>query len=361
MSRFHVLFVLPTRGGGGGANSVAQEAMGLSRMGVQATVAVNAANAAAFSASYPELRHKAVAVTAFDDAASLGKEMASADIACATTCGSVSLIEAALSTIPEEARRPKLAYYVQDYEPLFHDIDTPVWREAFASYTRLPQAQLFAKTDWIRAMVEANHQVTVAKVDPSIDHEIFFPDLARPLGGTTTVVAMLRPRTSRRGPYRTARLLAWLAKTYGDAVAIEVFGTSDRELATFGIELPSTAINHGPLRRTEVPEVLRRADLFLDLSDYQAFGRTALEAMACGCNVVVPVLGGAGEFARHGWNAFVVDTRSDAEVKAAIGAFMAMDAKDRDEMRLNALATAADFTVEKAALSELRLFRAMLA
>ena len=63
-------------------------------------------------------------------------------------------------------------------------------------------------------------------------------------------------------------------------------------------------------------ELLRESDVFLDMSVYQAFGRTALEAMACGATAVVPKVGGVWEFVEHGHNALAVDTLSP---KGALG------------------------------------------
>jgi glycosyltransferase involved in cell wall biosynthesis len=137
---------------------------------------------------------------------------------------------------------------------------------------------------------------------------------------------------------------------------MQVFGASDEELEAAGIALPSNVKNWGVLKRSQVPDLLRSSDLFLDLSDYQAFGRTGLEGMACGCIPVVPVLGGTSEYAVHGRNAFVVDTRSDNEVLKAVDIFVEMDSKSRAEMRQLALETAAEFTIAKAALSEYRVF-----
>ena len=50
-----VMLVLPSGGGGGGSSSVAQDAMGLARLGVDTRLAVNAPNFAMFTAGYPEL------------------------------------------------------------------------------------------------------------------------------------------------------------------------------------------------------------------------------------------------------------------------------------------------------------------
>lgn len=349
-------FILPASGGGGGANSIVQEASGLDRWGCAVTIFIDKSNIATFTRNYPELLNTKVRLTPFEDADSLGSVLGTVDIACATTALSVQLFAEALAKAPRGGASPRPAYYVQDYEPLFFDPESANWKEAFASYTLIPQAQLFAKTDWICAIVEQNHGVRVARVQASIDHEIYYPDLARNREGPVTITAMLRPKTRRRAPFRTARVLSWIASEYGEAVNIEVFGTSDAELQSAGIPLSSTIINHGSLRRTQVPQVLRRSDLFLDLSDYQAFGRTGIEAMASGCVPVVPVLGGSAEYAVNGWNSFVVDTRSDAAIKAGISAFMAMSPAARRAMMLNGIETGARFSIDRAVASELAVF-----
>ena len=63
----------------------------------------------------------------------------------------------------------------------------------------------------------------------------------------------------------------------------------------------------GVVGRVGVAEVLRGSDLFLDLSRWQAFGFTALEAMASGAVPVISKRGGAEAFAIDGVNAVVVD------------------------------------------------------
>jgi glycosyltransferase involved in cell wall biosynthesis len=349
-------FILPASGGGGGANSIVQEASGLDRWGCDVAIFIDKDNIAAFTRNYPELLATKVKLTPFEDAASLGNVLGTVDVACATTALSVRLFAEALAAVPRTAVRPRAAYYVQDYEPLFFDPDSAHWKEAFDSYALIPQAQLFAKTDWICDMVEQNHGIRVARVQASIDHDIYYPDLARDRSGAVTITAMLRPKTRRRAPFRTVRILNWLAQEYGEGVKIEVFGTTDAALQNDGIPLPHTVINHGPLRRTQVPHVLRRADLFLDLSDYQAFGRTGIEAMASGCVPVVPLLGGSAEYAVDGWNSFVVDTRSDEAIKAPLAAFLAMSPAARRAMMLNGIETGARFSIDRAVASELAVF-----
>ncbi len=358
MSMPSVLFVLPVKGGGGGANSVVQESLGLSRLGVNTAIAVNRGNQTVFTTNYPEIQGK-VRIEGFtpNDLAGL---LVQYDIVVATIHTSVNLIEAALKGIAADMPRPAIAYYVQDYEPLFYHPDTQQWRDAHESYTLIPNMTLFAKTRWLQAMVYANHALPVARVEPSIDHDVFHPDLSRPQDGFS-IVAMVRPQTPRRAPQRTLRIMDILASRYGDNnLSLQIFGASTDELAEAGLHHDPVLINRGRLRRIDVPHFLRHADLFLDLSDYQAFGRTALEAMASGCVSVVPILGGADEYAIHGYNAYVVDTRSDAAILQAIGDFIELPPESRQKMQMNALNTASRYTIKRAALSELRVFQAMM-
>jgi glycosyltransferase involved in cell wall biosynthesis len=145
-----------------------------------------------------------------------------------------------------------------------------------------------------------------------------------------------------------------LAAEFGDRVSLTVFGCEDGDIPGAGL---SPAIsNRGVLSRSAVAQVLRGSDMFLDLSDYQAFGRTGLEAMACGCVPVLPLFGGAGEYARHRRNAFLVDTRSDEAIMAAIVEFMGDGDATRARMRKEALTTALGYSVERAVQSEHQLF-----
>jgi glycosyltransferase involved in cell wall biosynthesis len=361
MDTVSVMFVLPSGGGGGGSNSVAQEAMGLARLGVDARLAVNAPNHAKFVAGYPELEALKVPVISYADAAELAPHMASCRVVVATTNRSVfDVNHARVEMLKTDPKAPvKFAYYVQDYEPLFYAANSEAWTKAYQSYVVLKDAMLFAKTKWLCDIVYANHGIRVSKVTPSIDHDVYYPDLKH-RNEKLVIAAMLRPATPRRAPWRTVRIMEAIAKKY-ENVSMQVFGVTEEELAVAGIELPPNVKNWGVLRRAEVPELLRHTDMFLDLSDYQAFGRTGLEGMACGCIPVVPVLGGTAEYAVHGRNAFVVDTRSDDEILKAVDTFVAMDANSRAEMRQQALETAAEFTITKAALSELRIFRQIAA
>lgn len=282
-----ILFVLPGRGGGGGAHSIVQESVGLQRLGADVAIATTASTLPAFQLTYPELEQRRIPVQVFADAADLAALVRGRDVVCATTWESVHLLAEALPT-PGTVR---IAYYVQDYEPLFCVPGSDQWHRARRSYAEIPDATIFAKTDWLCDMVGRNHGRAVARVRASIDHDLYHPGPPRP-AGAPTASAMIRPKTLRRAPRRTARILEMLADAHGGRLTLIAFGSSRDELEAAGIRLSERIELRGQLRRDEVAAVLRASDLFLDVSDYQAFGRTGLEAMACGCVPLLPLFGG---------------------------------------------------------------------
>jgi hypothetical protein len=71
---------------------------------------------------------------------------------------------------------------------------------------------------------------------------------------------------------------------------------------------------NGSLSREGAAAALPASDIFLDLSNYRAFGRRAPEGTACGCVPVLPQLGGADEFARG--LGYIVTGRQDLSYDA---------------------------------------------
>ncbi|WP_244641771.1 glycosyltransferase [Chelatococcus reniformis] len=353
-----MMFILPVAGESGGAHSVMQEADAMARLGVPVAIAVDQVNAERLRAAYDDLPLIAGQIVGFGGAHDLASLIAqrAPSVVVATTNESVHTIAAAVTGAGGPGRT-KFAYYIQDYEPFFHDQGSDDWLAAHASYGLIPGMTHFAKTRWLQEVVEANHKVPVRKVEASIDHTVYFPDLAaRARARDRFIVAgMIRPWTPRRAPRRTARLLNQVAETLGENVSCLSFGCEAQSLRASSLAL--NGVQHvGVLRRHEVGELFRGVDLFLDLSDYQAFGRTALEAMSCGCLAVVPAHGGAYEFASHGRNGFIVDTRRDADILQAVEAFLGLSGPDRGSMIMNAVATGYRYSAERAALSEIELF-----
>ncbi|MGE0046089.1 MAG: glycosyltransferase [Hyphomonadaceae bacterium] len=345
-----ILFLLPCSAGGGGVHSIIQEARGLAELGADVRVAVRANHLASYEALYAGADR--AQIVSYREVQELRDRAAEADVCVATIHSSIALLADLAARLPGMAP----FYYVQDYEPFFYDEADPQRRIAEDSYSLVPNATLFAKTNWLCSTVEARHGVPVRRVQASIDRSIYRPG-PRAADGKVRIAAMVRPRTPRRGAARTLNVLAALAGEYGARVALDVFGAGPEEIVAAGLACDPHIAVHGKLAREGVADLLRAADVFVDLSDYQAFGRTALEAMACGATAIVPQEGGAHEFARHGKNALVIDTQSE---RAAIEALRGLieDAPLRERLRAAALETAQAYSIERAALSELALFLA---
>lgn len=345
-----IAFVLPVRGGSGGAHSVMQEVTALRDLGVDATVLVNQQNIDSFLDTYDRYGWTQTGVIPFSGPRELGRIAAEADVVVATTNTSAHSIAEAIS---ETRASFRTAYYVQDYEPLFYDASTIDHGIAVASFAVLPNCTYFAKTNWLCGIVKAAHGHDVELVVPSIDHTIYKPARREPRE-SRILCAMVRPDTPRRAPRKTIALLERVAAgEYGPA-RVKAFGVDHEELAKAGLEMPESVELVGKLKQTEVAELLRDADFFADLSDYQAFGRTAAESMACGCIALAPKLGGTTDFIEDGVNAFLADCSDPHSVDTALRRMFSMSDAEASAMRYAGMESVSGYTPVRAAISELR-------
>ncbi|MBN9427259.1 MAG: glycosyltransferase [Burkholderiales bacterium] len=349
-----ILFLLPAKGGSGGANSVVQEAAAMRQLGAPVNVAVPTAGRAEFIACYGDMAGIDELVIGFTDGdlVELARRYA---VVVGTIHHSMPLVRRIIDACPGIVA----GYYVQDYEPLFFAEQSEVWRQARASYTLVEGAVLFAKTRWLADKVRAEHPgLVVHKVQPSIDLDVFKP-APRAAGERIRLAAMIRPTTPYRGPQRTLDVLARVAAASPDAIELHAFGCSDGELALMARPAGMPLVNHGFLKRREVARLLAGCDVFIDLSDYQAFGRTALEAMACGCAAMVTCHGGSDEYAIDGINALVVDS-FDVDECAQRLQQLCEDRAQLRRLQVEGLMTASRYPLRAAIVSALKVLNSAL-
>jgi glycosyltransferase involved in cell wall biosynthesis len=347
-----IVYLLPgiAREGSGGSHSIVQEARGLRALGASVHVCVSAAALATAERLYGA---EDQLFKPYADPAGLALAVADADTVVATEHTSLQL----LADLTRVAPQCNYLYYVQDYEPLFAELGSPRSDRALLSYRAVPEALLFAKTHWLRNVVAARHGTPVVKVDPSLDTELFNQRGRDDPGSCLRVLAMVRPRTPRRRPGATLAALAVIGNTLGDRAELVTFGCELSELEAAGLRIPPSVRHLGLLSRHAVADQLRSSDVFVDLSTYQAFGRSGLEAMACGAVPVLPSLGGVSEYASDGQDALVIDcetplTAADAVIE------LATDRELLRRLRVAGVQSATRFTIERAARSQLALFKA---
>ncbi|KAJ1461442.1 hypothetical protein M885DRAFT_611713 [Pelagophyceae sp. CCMP2097] len=384
----------------GGWISVVNQALGLNQRGACAMVAVSAWTVPSFEENFPAAAGGGVLLP-YADTARSSAQLAAAlfphapafDVMVATLFTTIEPIAAIL------ACRPTLqpAYFIQDYEADFDNLTPELYAKAVNSYTKMPGALLFAKTHWLRSKVEEAHNVTVHAIRGSIDLSAFAgareahlrmqpstEALAigaaaqsasappRPLAAfgearSVRVVAMVRPSTPRRNPLGTLRVLRDLKDLNmpGGAtrVIVETFGCSHAELRHLlksPAVLPHWRLNaaavlrehRGTLGREGIASLFAGSDVFLDMSKWQAFGRTGLEAMAAGVVPVLPIGSGSEEYATDGFNSRLVNTSRIADAVGAVSA-MVLDAGYLERMRSNALDTVKKYDMATASLSTL--------
>lgn len=341
-----ILFLLPVSGGGGGVHSIVQETMGMRRLGVKVKIAVPQKHLHKFLKVYEDISEREELFLGFDekDLVNISRKF---DVVIGTIYTSMKLVK----DIKKENSKISTAYYIQDYEPLFSEPGTEAWKEAFDSYTLVPGTVLFAKTDWICNKVFDLHGVMVNKVSPSIDHDVYKPKQGCFNADTIKISAMIRPKTPRRGAGRTMRLLKKLHDEFGGKVKIEIFGCEDSDPLFGKLERNYKYKSSGILTRNGVANVLKSSDIFIDLSDYQAFGRTALEAMSCGATSVVTAYGGVYEYIRNKENGAVVDVFNEEATYLTVKELI--EGNSLYSLKIKSLETASDFSVNKASMTVL--------
>ena len=198
--------------------------------------------------------------------------------------------------IVERHKHLKPYYFIQDYELYFYDEKENEVRQKIIDTYGFP-ARRFAKTNWIIDKVSV-HGAHVHKVPPALDLEIFYPRDRSPKD-SFVILTMMRPSTKYRGFDSLVRVLTQIVRQNKD-VQIHTFGTGEQELREYST--PFQYVNHGRLAQAQLAQVYSNADLYVDFSTFHGFGRTALEAMACGTCCVLTNSGGVREYAVDGFN-----------------------------------------------------------
>ncbi|MGA2775012.1 MAG: glycosyltransferase [Candidatus Omnitrophota bacterium] len=353
-----ILFLMPSMGGSGGVHSVIQEVSGLRECGLNVKVAIFKSNIDSFLFHYPEAKDFCC-VYANENDEELIKQSGKFDIVISTNHTSVKCLEKIVDNHPEVIP----LRYIQDYEPWFFKKNDLRHSAAEQSHTLVPNMVCFAKTDWLCKIIKQFHGVDVVKINPSLDKSIYnyWGVRNKKITEPVRITAMIRVRHSspRRSPKETLTILKIIKKKYKNRVDIRVFGSSDEELDTMDESRGFRFINFGELKRLQVAELLKSSDIFVDASQYQAFGRTGLEAMAVGCATILPKNCGTSEYAKDNENSLLVDTKEKSKVILAIERLIS-DKELLAHIKEEGIKTARLYSVRKAVWSEILLFSHIL-
>jgi glycosyltransferase involved in cell wall biosynthesis len=117
----------------------------------------------------------------------------------------------------------------------------------------------------------------------------------------------------------------------------------------------------GAVARSEVPALLRSADLVACVPWYEPFGIVPLEAMACGVPVVGSAVGGLLDTVQHGRTGLLVPPR-DPQAVAAAAARLLGNTSLRAQMGAEAAARVRqDYTWSQVARATLEVYTRLVA
>jgi GT2 family glycosyltransferase/glycosyltransferase involved in cell wall biosynthesis len=202
-------------------------------------------------------------------------------------------------------------YFIQDYEPwFFNKNETASRKKVQQSYSLIKHK--IVKSDWLQNKLK-DEGYSSKKIPLGMDLGIFYPHDSHQKK-EYTIMTMARPKTVYRGFDTTILVLQQLIKYYPN-INIILFG--DRSLDKQAI--PFHFQNEGIISNSNyLAQLYSQADIFLDASDFQGFGRCGLEAMACGTACVLTKEGGVTEYAIDQYNALLVKPKQIQQIVSAI-------------------------------------------
>jgi glycosyltransferase involved in cell wall biosynthesis len=240
---------------------------------------------------------------------------------------------------------PKLAYYVQDYEPWFFQNSSDEHEKAIRSYDENPTWTFLTKTKWCTEILNEKHKIISHNLGPSYDSANYFPgNTWSRYKNKPSISLMVRHESPRRNPVGTIEMANKISQTFGSNLDVIVFGDQNRQ------GLLDTVDHRGILTSIEVAKLYRSTDFFLDLSNYQAMGLTTIEAMASGVIPISTSPGGVSELFEHEVSGFYFPNSNWNEKILELLSEFVERPPDFDEVSRNAIANVTRFIPEHSAL-----------
>jgi glycosyltransferase involved in cell wall biosynthesis len=257
------------------------------------------------------------------------------DVFIATSWDTVDIVV----ELKKKSKYGETYYFVQDLEETFYKGDYEKKEAIRATYKQI--STKFVKTDYLYQKLK-NLTDNVYKIRPGMNLDLFYPhNLVE--NKEPVVLGMVRCGHYHRG---YDLVLETLNKVYHKKpyIKIVLFGSDELNKLTTGFNFT----NLGRVKPEDLPEIYSDADIFLEMSRHHGFGRTGVEAMACGNACVLSNSGGINEYALNNENAFIVPVEDTNAASEKI-CFLIDNPHRRNELKLNGLKTVHNFADRNAA------------
>lgn len=168
------------------------------------------------------------------------------------------------------------AYFVQDYEPLFHPTSS---ESLFAEQTYHFGFVGLAAGKWLGSLLREKYRMDAVEFPLAVDHDLYWPEPQHHRAPTKSVFAYIRPHTPRRA-YEIVALALARVKKLRPQVEIHTAGAP---LATSS--LPFRFTGHGILNGDQLRRLYSSVSLGVapSLTNYSLLPQ---EMAACGCPVI---------------------------------------------------------------------------
>jgi glycosyltransferase involved in cell wall biosynthesis len=335
-NRLSITFVLPALSNAGGVLSVLNLVNELILIGIDCKIVT-------LNRSDHEYNYFSIPIL-FLDHDSMLKYMPKTNLYVATLWSTAHIVYEVAKDYNKNA-----AYFIQDYEVWFYPESDSKTREMVRNTYKLINNK-FAKTEWIIKKInkEGFH---CDKIPPGLNLNTFYPlDRSQVTSDSEiSIICMYRPETPRRGSDILIKALDHISSERNH-VKIRIFGEKPDH------KLPFLYDYLGKLDHKQLAHHYRRSDIFIDPSYFQGFGRTGLEAMACGCACILTNSGGINEYANDGQNTIIAKV-GDPEDIARKTIELIDNAKLRDKLSRLGINTAKKYPDRIAAEHFLQLAR----
>jgi len=299
--RLRVTYLLPQLVVAGGVLSVIQLINELILAGIEARIATLFVD--------PDLKHIRLLTQplVFKNAQQLIQKMPATDLVVATHWHTAAWAQA----LVDGKQATECIYYLQDFESwFFPETAVDMRQRVHATYGLIKNR--IVTSQWLHDLL-AQHHYQAEKICIGTDLSLFYPRPV-PQKQPPVILAMARPGTPWRG-FDTLVVALKLIHLALPTAEIVLFG--DNHLARH--HLPFKYRDEGIIfRQEDLAQLYAQADVFLDASDHQGFGRLALEAMACGCACVLTAVGGVMEYARGDENCLLIPPKQPQACSTAV-------------------------------------------
>lgn len=234
-------------------------------------------------------------------------------------------------------------YYVQHLETLF-PTSTLSKKIARLSYS-LPMKKIVV-SKWLREELTKICGEEPFYVPNGVDREVFYPRRVYKNTSKLAILAFLRG-IEWKGDKDLLLAIKKLPKQYLNKIRLILLG--ERRVfwqLTKAIKLKIEFELFSKVSDTKLAELYSTADIFVSTSWIEGFSLPPLEAMSCGCPVVVTDSLGIRDYAKDGYNSIVVEPKRPDELSEAI-VFLLENESVRKELGRNGMRTAKKFDWER--------------